>query len=162
MPRAQPSDRAPYDPESSIGFLVYKVHQRSSAEFRHLLEPTGLTPPQFAILALLNGQTGQRQAALCERAAVDPNTMVGIVDRLEAAGLVARHRDPKDRRAYLVRITSKGRRAFKHCLPLRNRAASRSWVALSRAEQDQLRNLLRKALGLPRLRAGQEEHADGG
>jgi DNA-binding MarR family transcriptional regulator len=161
MPRLKPSEPKPYDPESSIGFLVYKVHQRTSAEFRRLLEPTGLTPPQFAILALLYGQMGQRQAALCERAAVDPNTMVGIVDRLEAAGLVARHRDPKDRRAYLVRITTKGRRAFQHCLPLRDRAASRSWVALSHAEQDQLRNLLRKALGLPGPRARQKEHADG-
>lgn len=161
MPRSNPSQREPYDLESSIGFLVYKAHQRSSAEFRRLLEATGLTPPQFAILALLYGQKGQRQAALCERAAVDPNTMVGIVDRLEAAGLVARHRDPKDRRAYLVRITTKGRRAFRHCLPLRDRAANRSWVALSRAEQDQLRSLLRKALGLAGSRARQEEHSDG-
>ena len=131
---------------------MYKLHQRAAAEFRRALEPTGLTPPQFGVLALLYGRSGQRQAALCERGAIDPNTMVGIVDRLEAAGLVARRRDPRDRRAYLVRITPKGRRTFEDCTPLRNQAASRSWAALSPAEQNQLRDLLRKVLRLPERR----------
>jgi DNA-binding MarR family transcriptional regulator len=128
---------------------VYKVHQRAAAEFRRALEPTGLTPPQFGVLALLCRQDSQRQAALCERGAVDPNTMVGIVDRLEAAGLVARRRDPQDRRAYLVRITTRGRRMFESCIPLRNQAAHRSWAALSPVEQNRLRDLLRKVLRLP-------------
>jgi DNA-binding MarR family transcriptional regulator len=152
VPRARHSKDEPYDPESSIGFLVYKVHQRAAAEFRRVLERMGLTPPQFGVLALLYGRRGQRQATLSERGAIDPNTMVGIVDRLEAAGLVERRRDPKDRRAYLVRITPKGRRTFENCIPLRNQAASRSWAALSPAEQNQLRDLLRKVLRLPQRR----------
>jgi DNA-binding MarR family transcriptional regulator len=159
--RSRPSRDQPYDLESSIGFLVYKVHQRAAAEFRHALEPTGLTPPQFAVLALLHSQDGQRQATLCERGAVDPNTMVGIVDRLEVAGLVERRRDPQDRRAYLVRITPKGRRTFKNCIPLRNQAARRSWVALLPVEQNQLRNLLRKVLRLPAHHARREDRANG-
>jgi DNA-binding MarR family transcriptional regulator len=161
MPQLRPSKATPYDLESSIGFLVYKVHQRAAAEFRRALEPTGLTPPQFGVLALLYGRGGQRQAALCERGAVDPNTMVGIVDRLEAAGLVARRRDPRDRRVHLVRITPKGRRTFQNCIPLRNQAANRSWAALSSAEQNQLRVLLRKVLRLPEQRAHSEDRADG-
>ena len=153
MLQPRPSKAEPYDLESSIGFLVYKAHQRAAAEFRRALEPTGLTPPQFGVLALLHGRGGQRQATLCERGAIDPNTMVGIVDRLEAAGLVTRRRDPQDRRAYLVRITPKGRRTFENCIPPRNQAASRSWIALSPAEQNQLRDLLRKVLRLPEQRA---------
>jgi DNA-binding MarR family transcriptional regulator len=153
VPRVTHSTDEPYDLERSIGFLVYKVHQRAAAEFRHALEPTGLTPPQFAVLALLYCQDSQRQAALCERGVVDPNTMVGIVDRLEAAGLVARRRDPQDRRAHLVRITPEGQRTFRDCIRLRNQAANRSWAALSPVEQNQLRDLLRKVLRLP------EQHA---
>jgi DNA-binding MarR family transcriptional regulator len=151
--RARHPRDEPYDLESSIGFLLYKAHQRAAAKFRRALEPTALTPPQFSVLALLYGQGGQRQATLCERGAIDPNTMVGIVDRLEAAGLVTRRRDPQDRRAYLVRITTRGRRTFESCIPLRNQAASRSWAALSPVERNQLRDLLRKVLRLPGQRA---------
>ena len=135
-----------FDLEAALGFLVYKAHQRSLGQFRRLLEPVRLTPPQFGVLALLHERTGQRQSALCERGAVDPNTMVGIVDRLETAGLVARVRDRDDRRAYLVRVTERGRRAFARCLPLQRRATQRCWAGLSHAERNRLRSLLQKAL----------------
>jgi len=161
VPRSRQSEDQPYHLESSIGFLVYKAHQRAAAELRRALEPMGLTPPQFGVLALLYRHDRQRQATLCERGAIDPNTMVGIVDRLEAASLVARRRDPQDRRAYLVRITPKGRRTFENCIPLRNQAANRSWAMLSPVEQNQLRDLLRKVLRLPEQRAREQDRANG-
>ncbi|MGD8453908.1 MAG: MarR family transcriptional regulator [Phycisphaerae bacterium] len=150
-----------YHLEASLGFLVYRVHQHAAAAFRHALEPVGLTPPQFGVLARLCVENGQRQATLCERCAVDPNTMVGIVDRLEKAGLVVRRRDPQDRRACLVQITAKGRRAFAGCAPARAAASAEAWAALTRAEQGRLRNLLRKALRLPPLPAQGKDPADG-
>jgi DNA-binding MarR family transcriptional regulator len=135
-----------YDLEAMLGFLVYKAHQRSFGEFRRLLEPVGLTPPQFGVLALLQQRDAQSQALLCERGVADPNTMVGIVDRLEAAALVRRCRDPRDRRVYLVRLTAAGRRMFARCVPLQRRSTARCWAALSASEQQRLRSLLRKAL----------------
>ncbi len=146
MPRRYTTRADHFDLESQIGFLIYRVHQRSLAIFRHLLEPTGLTPQQFGVLALLAGQSRQCQAALCARGAIDPNTMVGLVDRLESAGLVDRERDAHDRRAYVVRLTPKGRRVLGDCLPLEKRAADVCWRVLSTAERDRLRNLLRKVL----------------
>lgn len=135
-----------YRLNDALGFLLYRTHQHAATEFRRALEPVGLTPPQFAVLALLDAQSGQRQAALGERATCDPNTMVGIVDRLEAAGLVERQRDPHDRRAYVVEITTAGRRTFRNCVPRQKAAAKRSWVGLTATEQNQLRDLLQKAL----------------
>jgi DNA-binding MarR family transcriptional regulator len=155
-------DRTPadtYDLEAMLGFLLYKAHQRSFAEFRRLLEPLGLTPPQFGVLALLHHRDAQSQAMLCERGAADPNTMVGIIDRLEAAGLVRRCRNPCDRRVYLVRITAAGRRMFARCVPLQQRATARCWVALSAREQRRLRTLLRKALRAPKPSAEREPHS---
>jgi MarR family transcriptional regulator, lower aerobic nicotinate degradation pathway regulator len=148
MPGARRSRAVSYNPETSIGFLLYKAHQRSFAEVRRLLDPMGLTPPQFGTLAFLYRQDGQSQAALCERGSVDPNTMVGIVDRLEAAGLVRRSRDPRDRRAYVLKITPKGRRVFEECVPLVNQVANRFRVGLSAGERRQLRQLLRKVIQL--------------
>jgi DNA-binding MarR family transcriptional regulator len=161
MARVRPSTDVPYDLESSMGFLVNKVHQRATAECRRALEPRGLTPPPFGVWALLCRRGSQRRATLCDCGAIDRNTMVGIVDRREAAGSVERRRDPQDRRAYLLRITPKGRRTFKNCIPLRNQAARRSWVALLPVEQNQLRDLLRKVLRLPVQRARKEDRANG-
>ncbi len=150
-----------FDLGASVGFLIYKAHQRSFAEFRRLLEPLRLTPAQFGVLALLYEHDGQRQATLCGRAAVDPNTMVGILDRLQAAGRVSRDRDPRDRRAYLVRITAPGRRTFERCLPRQRQATARCWARLSAADLDTLRDVLRKALHTWQPRYGSEARAHG-
>jgi DNA-binding MarR family transcriptional regulator len=136
----------PFDVDASIGYLLYRAHQRAVAEFRRRLEPVGLTPQQFGLLAFLHEQDGQRQAALCERGATDPNTMVGLVDRLESVGLVARGRDPRDRRVHLVRLTDRGRRVFRRCVPLQRQASRRCFGTLSATEQSRLRRLLRKLL----------------
>jgi DNA-binding MarR family transcriptional regulator len=159
MARQTQADPAPFDLESSLGFLVYKAHQRSFGELRSGLEPLRLTPPQFGVLALLYRADRQTQAALCELGAIDPNTMVGIVDRLEAAGLVARGPAPRDRRAHLVRITPRGRRMFERCLPLQRAAAEGCWAGLSLVQQNRLGNLLRQALRSWRPDYGREVRA---
>jgi len=72
--------------------------------------------------------------------------MVGLIDRLTALGLVQRRRDPGDRRAHLIFLTPAGRRTFRRWLPAQRRAGSRCWQALTRAEQQRLRELLLKVL----------------
>jgi len=147
--RQLPETAGQFSLEASLGFLIYRVHQRALALLRRQLEPTGLTPQQFGVLALLHANNDQRQAELCARGATDPNTMVGLVDRLEAMKLVRRRRDPADRRAHLVCLTAAGRRAFYRCLPRYRRAAKRCWMALSGSERQHLRRLLLKVLAAP-------------
>ena len=161
MARQMPSQSKLFEIEASLGFLVYKAHQRSFGELRRSLEPMRLTPPQFGVLALLHDRAGERQAALCERGAVDPNTMVGIVDRLEAAELVCRVRDPRDRRAYVVQITPHGRRTFRRCLRLQRQATEQCWAGLSAADQGRLLSLLHKALRAWKPHYGREVTAHG-
>ena len=144
MPDEAPN--AEYDLDEAIGYLVYKVHQRAFAILRRELEPVGLTPPQFGALALLSREDGLSQTALCETGATDPNTLVGILDRLESAGLVVRQQDVTDRRAHRVYLTPKGRRTFAKCVPRAVGSAARCWGVLQPAEQDRLRRLLRKVL----------------
>jgi len=137
----------PYvDLDKSLGFLIYRVHQRAMAEFRRTLEPAGLTPQQFGLLALLHERDGQRQAELCARGAIDPNTMVGLIDRLVALGMVERRRDPRDRRAQQIRLTPAGRRRFRQLWPMQRRTARRLWSALTEPEQALLRELLLRVL----------------
>ncbi len=161
MPRNSIRPRTRPNPESSLGFLVYKAHQRSFAEFRRRLETLRLTPQQFGVLAFLCQEDHLTQAELGERGAIDPNTLVGIVDRLEAAGLVQRCRDARDRRAHRLHITARGRRLLERCLPLQAAANEHCWSGLTAAERDRLRTLLSKALRSWKPSYGREVHENG-
>ncbi len=146
MPRQSSTRARKLDLDSSLGFLIYRAHQRALAEFRRTLEPAGLTPQQFGLLTLLHERDGQRQAELCSRGATDPNTMVGLIDRLTALGLVVRRRDPRDRRAHQVFLTPAGRRLFRRLWPRQRRTAQRLWKPLTKTQQSVLRKLLLKRL----------------
>ena len=135
-----------FDAECSLGFLLYKAHQKAAGLFRRALERHHLTPQQFGVLALLYAQDRLSQAEIGERAAIDPNTMVGILDRLEGTGLVERGRHPTDRRVSVVRITAAGRVAFEACMPIQQAANQHLWSILSPAEQEQLRTMLRRVM----------------
>lgn len=73
--------------------------------------------------------------------------MVGIADGLEKAGHVRRERDPEDRRAYAVTITTSGRRALTKAEKAVPAFLGRTFAALTTAERDQLTTLLGKLLG---------------
>lgn len=66
---------------------------------------TGHTVAEARALAFISRFPGLRQAALAECMGVEPMTLVGYLDPLEAAGLIKRSCDPSDRRAKLVTLT---------------------------------------------------------
>lgn len=98
-----------FNVEKSIGFLLAKAYQRAFALAKEEMEPYELTPPQFGILAFLWQQDGLSQVELSEKSQVDRTTLGGMIDRLEKCGLVERHPHPHDRRAHLIRLTTKGK-----------------------------------------------------
>jgi len=78
--------------------------------YRPLLEPMGLTHPQYLVmLALWEGEP-LRVSELADRLSLEPATLSPLLKRLEAAGLVTRRRDPADERAVAVTLTPAGRR----------------------------------------------------
>lgn len=72
-----------------------------------------MTPRQSAVLRALaavpDGET-VNQIALVRTTGIDRSTMASMLDRMCAAGLVARKIDPQDKRGRLVKLTAKGRR----------------------------------------------------
>ncbi|HEY7752257.1 MAG TPA: MarR family transcriptional regulator [Steroidobacteraceae bacterium] len=80
---------------------------------RLLLERFGTTLPRFDLMAQLERfPRGLRMNELSRRMMVTGGNVTGITDLLEREGLVERVADPDDRRAWLVRLTRVGRRAF--------------------------------------------------
>ena len=78
-----------------------------------LREQWGTTLPRFDLMAQLEREPeGMRMNELSRRMMVTGGNITGITDQLEAEGLVERAEGEGDRRAYLVRLTPKGRQQF--------------------------------------------------
>ena len=99
--------------------------------------------PRFDLMAQLDRQPGgMKMRELSRRLMVTGGNVTGLTDRLVAEGLVERHDDPSDRRAWTVQLTSEGRRQFRAMA-----RAHEAWVmdlfsGLSAAQQAQLFDLL--------------------
>ena len=77
--------------------------------YRPLLEPMGLTHPQYLVMLALWEAEPLRVSELAERLSLEPATLSPLLKRLEAGGLVTRRRDPADERAVAVTLTPAGR-----------------------------------------------------
>jgi DNA-binding MarR family transcriptional regulator len=81
---------------------------------RRLREQFDTTLPRFDVLAQLDKMSdGITLGELSRRMMVTNGNVTGLVDRLVAEGLIARHASPKDRRVQIVKLTAAGRRTFR-------------------------------------------------
>src|SRR5207344_2660572 len=97
----------PLDRFRNFGFLLVETSRRLVGRFEQRAREISLTLPQCKALTRLQRNEGVSQARLAELAGVDPMTMVRILDRMEADGLVERRPDPGDRRARCLYLTEK-------------------------------------------------------
>src|SRR3954467_13645040 len=72
----------------------------------------GLTPAQFDIIATLGNTPGMSFKELGEKTLITKGTLTGVVDRLEAKGLVKRVTKMEDRRSTIVQLTAEGEHEF--------------------------------------------------
>ena len=75
---------------------------------RARLAPHGVTPIQFAVLQAVFEAERQTAADLAAALLIDSATIVGVIDRLGAMGLLSRVPLPTDRRVKRLVLTSKG------------------------------------------------------
>src|SRR4051794_25270879 len=90
---------------------LMRVQQLVLAQLDEILRPHGLTFARYEALVLLTfSRRGELPLGkMGERLQVHPTSVTSIVDRLEAQGLVRRHRHPTDGRGILAAITDEGR-----------------------------------------------------
>jgi MarR family transcriptional regulator for hemolysin len=93
----------------NFGFLFREVSRQYVARFETHARSISLTLSQCKVLGRLEKNEGVSQARLAEIAEVDPMTMVRILDRMEAEGLLERRPDPADRRVRCLYLTAKAK-----------------------------------------------------
>jgi MarR family transcriptional regulator, transcriptional regulator for hemolysin len=93
-----------------IGSLIHDVSRLRRTVVDSALRPMGVTRSQWWVLANLSRHNGKgmMQTELAKVMDVGKVTLGGLIDRLEAGGLVKRQADPTDRRAKRVVMTPKG------------------------------------------------------
>ncbi len=90
-------------------FALYSANHAMTRLYRPLLQPLGLTYPQYLVLVALWSQDERRVGALGEELGLDTNTLTPLLKRMAEAGLVTRSRSAADERVVTVRLTDKGR-----------------------------------------------------
>ena len=109
-------------------------------------EVIGMNVKQVSMLVMLRDQGELPQTSLCDMMGTTQNTVVTWLNELEDRGLVARLRDPDDRRKHNVTITEAGAVALERAETELRRLEDETLVGLSIDERTQLRRLLAKAL----------------
>ena len=94
----------------SSGYLLARLGMRFKMQAVAAVEQAGYDAYHYSVLAMLDERDRETQVSIAAAIDLDPSRLVALLDGLQEKGLVARRRDPQDRRRYLVSITADGRR----------------------------------------------------
>jgi DNA-binding MarR family transcriptional regulator len=95
--------------DRQLCFALYSASLAMTKLYKPLLEPLGLTYPQYLVMLVLWEGDGITVSQLGERVALDSGTLTPLLKRLEASSLVRRLRDAIDERRVLLHLTPAGR-----------------------------------------------------
>jgi len=99
--------------EDQIVSALRRIVRAIDLQSRRMVEQCGLTSPQIVVLRETSRLGSASIGTLARAASLGQPTVSGIVDRLEAQGLVRRERSKQDRRSSVVALTPKGGRVLK-------------------------------------------------
>lgn len=94
--------------EDQVCFALAIASRSVNALYRPILEPYGLTHPQYLALLALWGRSPRSVKDLGEALRLEPATLSPLLKRLEAAGLVTRQRSASDERVLDIALTEAG------------------------------------------------------
>lgn len=139
-----------YDPPQRVrempSWLVGQVGQRAQALVAAALAGEGMRRQHFTVLTSLAQQGEASQAALGRRLWIDPSDLHAIAGELERDGLIARVRDPEDRRRNVVTITAAGRATLKRLDALIDNAQRDLLSPLTARERREFLRLLERLI----------------
>ena len=124
------------------GHAIRRLHQISVGIFHQVAQDLGITPVQYAALQTVHNHPGSDQRTLARLIALDTSTTAGVVDRLEARGLLTRNTSPGDRRVRLISLTPAGRQLLSDAIPRMAQAQELILAPLSPRQRIEFMHLL--------------------
>ncbi|MEM7565156.1 MAG: MarR family transcriptional regulator [Pseudomonadota bacterium] len=96
--------------DNQLCFALYSASNHITSIYRPLLEPLGLTYPQFVVLMALWQQDNTSISQLADKAGLSKATMTPLLKRLEQKGFIERQVLPSNERQKNISLTAKGKK----------------------------------------------------
>jgi DNA-binding MarR family transcriptional regulator len=106
---ASPSSAELLKIDNFICFALYSAGHAMTRLYKPLLDPLGLTYPQFLVMVALWEKDDQTVGAIGDMLLLESSTLTPLLKRLEAAKLIRRKRDREDERVVRIQLTPEGR-----------------------------------------------------
>lgn len=136
-------------------FALYRASRAMTRAYQPLLEPLGLTYPQYLVLLALWQEDGVSVKALGEQLELDSATLTPLLKRLENQDIIARARCTEDERVVRIRLTEAGRALREKARTIPRAVASRA--GFDPEDEAALGRLLELKAELERLTAALED-----
>lgn len=120
--------------DKQICFPLYAAANLLTRRYRPLLEPLGLTYPQYLVMMVLWETEPVQMADLGARLFLDSGTLTPLLKRMETAGFITRVRDKSDERRMVIALTAAGRRLKKKAAAVPQALIAQSQVPACEAE----------------------------
>lgn len=134
--------------DRQVCFALAAASRSVVALYRPVLEPLGLTHPQYLVMLALWERSPRRSVDLSDELLLEPATLSPLLRRLEAAGLLTRAKDPSDERALAVSLTDAGRALRERALAVPGQVVER--LGLPIADLEHARDVLTALLDASR------------
>jgi len=137
------TDTGPTGLEQMLCFDIYAANHAFARVYKPLLDPLGLTYPQFLVMLVLWAEAPLSVGTIGKRLGLSSNTLTPLLKRLAQTGYVTRRRDGADERRVQVDLTDAGaalRDRADHVQQCATRATGMSLEDMQ-ALQDQLQRL---------------------
>jgi DNA-binding MarR family transcriptional regulator len=121
--------------DRQVCFALVTTARRVVSVYGPVLEPLGLTHPQYLVMLALWERSPRRLRELADALYLEPATLSPLLKRLEAAGLIERRRDPDDDRALAVSLTPAGVALRERALAVPGQIMDRLGVGIAELER---------------------------
>ncbi|WP_341579140.1 MarR family transcriptional regulator [Microbacterium schleiferi] len=136
--------------DNQVCFALVTAARNVVSIYRPILEPLGLTHPQYLVMLALWEQSPRSLGELADELAMEPATLSPLVKRLEAQGRVTRTRRTDDERVLDIGLTAEGRALREQALEVPRRIMSVTGLGIEQLRE--LRNGLQPFAGrMPHL-----------
>jgi DNA-binding MarR family transcriptional regulator len=109
--------------DNQLCFALYTASRLMTQAYQPLLEPLGLTYPQYIALLVLWEKDGITVSELGKRLSLDSGTLSPLLKKLEQRDLLTRERKAEDERSVVLRLTAQGRELKRRAKPVPEKMA---------------------------------------